>query len=448
MLKISISPKNLSEKKYIIDVLFNEFLGLEYQLETNLENNEYVISLSNQKKIIFYDFFWNQFINELDYLSNKNLPDTLKFLISEYNPDKELPVLYGNPVINKNENEIMIEADIFSGAFFFLTRWEEYIDKDKDNHGRFKYENSFAKKFNLVHRPVVNEYVEFLWNILKKSDPSLKRKIRQYTPVITHDIDAPLRLLDLRMLRNSFFRNLIKRKNFTNAFRDIPVYFVNKFNPSFDLGNSYDLLMDASESIGVKSNFFFINSIKTKFDPGYKNKSDLLQKIFKRIKEREHIIGIHSSYYSLEDNLKWKNEYEELCELTGVKIKNGRHHYLRFNVPFTWQIWNDNGLEKDHTLGFAEIEGFRCGTCYSYSVYNFLTRQKLRLKESPLIFMEVSVTEYQKLDQPEQFENKLKAIVNTVKKYNGEFVFLYHNSFFDTKFLTQKRYWDWINIIK
>ncbi len=105
-------------------------------------------------------------------------------------------------------------------------------------------------------------------------------------------------------------------------------------------------------------------------------------------------------------------------------------------------------METDFTLGFAEMEGFRCGTCYEFSVYNFLTREKLNLKESPLIFMEVSITEYQELGSPQIFAQKLKKIVDIVKKYNGNFVYLYHNSFFDTKYLTKERYMNWIDIIK
>lgn len=447
MINISINPKNLSEKKYILDIIFNEFLGINYLLDFENIENTYRIRFSTNKSLIIYDAFWNKLENEKDYLNKNYIPVEIKYLKSKFTFENDLPVLYGNPVLSEKEDGIVCEADIFAGVYFFLTRWEEYISDDMDQYGRFKYKNSVAYKFNLVHRPVVNEYAEFLWNIIKYLYPSITRVQRKYLPVITHDIDAPLRLLDLKMLRNSFFRNLIKRKNYNNALRDIPVYFINKFNPRFDLGNSYDLLMDASESIGVKSNFFFIQSEKTKFDPGYDNRSKLLQNIFKKIKDRGHNIGIHSSYYSLEDAEKWKNEYQELCNATGVKIKNGRHHYLRFKVPFTWQVWDDNGLESDHTLGFAEMEGFRCGTCYSYSVYNFLTRKKLKLKESPLILMEVSVTEYQKLDKPEQFAEKLKNVVNIVKRYNGEFVFLYHNSFFDTKYLTKEKYWEWISII-
>lgn len=448
MISIHVNSKNISEKKYTLEILLGEFLGLQFNFINDLDDNTYQIELPNGNVLMLNDYFWSETKGELDYLNKRYLPNEIKFLNSQFCFEQNLPVLYGKPEIKIENGKISCEVDLIAGAFLFLSRWEEYVSEDLDEHGRFRYKNSLACKFNLVHRPVVDEYTEFLWNMLKYLNPELERKERYYTPIITHDIDSPLRLMNLRMLRNSFFRNLLKRKNFMNAFRDIPVYLLNKINPKFDLGYSYDILMNASEAIGVKSNFFFINSPRTKYDPGYDNSSKIMQEIFNKIKFRGHIIGIHASYYSTENPDIWKNEYLELCEKTDTKIKNGRHHYLRFRVPYTWQIWEDNDLETDHTLGFAEMEGFRCGTSFSYSVFNFLTRKKLKLKESPLIFMEVSVTEYQKLDMPDQFRQKLENIVNIVKKYNGQFVFLYHNSFFDTRFLTLDRYYDWIEIIK
>ena len=124
-----------------------------------------------------------------------------------------------------------------------------------------------------------------------------------------------------------------------------------------------------------------------------------------------------------------------------IKILSGRQHYLRFEIPITWQSWEDNGLEIDSTLGYAEMEGFRCGTCYEYTVYNFITRKKLRLKENPLIFMEVSVMDYQNIRESEKFLVKLRDMVRIAKKYKGNFVFLYHNTKFDKKYFTKKVIW-------
>ena len=82
----------------------------------------------------------------------------------------------------------------------------------------------------------------------------------------------------------------------------------------------------------------------------------------------------------------------------------------------------------DSTLGYADRPGFRCGICYEFNVFNILTREKLNLKEKPLIVMECSLFEdrYLNLSYDDSY-NKVISLMNTVKKYNGEFVLLWHN---------------------
>jgi len=116
-------------------------------------------------------------------------------------------------------------------------------------------------------------------------------------------------------------------------------------------------------------------------------------------------------------------------------VNEGRQHFLRFEVPTTWQIWEDNNMEWDSTLTYPEKEGFRCGTCYEYSVFNILSRKKLKLKEIPLEVMEGSLVNYQNLS-PEKAEKKIIKLIEKVKKYNGSFVLLWHNSSFNNDLWT------------
>ena len=52
MIKINIPNNFLSERKYIVDILFDEFLGLKYVIDVNNDTNNYDIILENGKKII------------------------------------------------------------------------------------------------------------------------------------------------------------------------------------------------------------------------------------------------------------------------------------------------------------------------------------------------------------------------------------------------------------
>ena len=48
-----------------------------------------------------------------------------------------------------------------------LSRWEEWAHPDKDDHGRFTGAQSLAGKCQFLSSPVVNEYVEILWALLR-----------------------------------------------------------------------------------------------------------------------------------------------------------------------------------------------------------------------------------------------------------------------------------------
>jgi len=82
-------------------------------------------------------------------------------------------------------------------------------------------------------------------------------------------------------------------------------------------------------------------------------------------------------------------------------------------------------------MGYADKEGFRCGVCFEYSVFNILTRQHLELKERPLIVMDVCVIDKGNLSPEKASKNILNLIVK-IKKYEGDFVLLWHNSSFNT----------------
>ena len=95
-------------------------------------------------------------------------------------------------------------------------------------------------------------------------------------------------------------------------------------------------------------------------------------------------------------------------------------------------------MEWDSTLGFAETEGFRCGCCDDFSVFDIENRKKLKLKERPLIFMDTTFSHY----QGSCFglaKEKIIKMINQSRKYNGNPVLLWHNSGLNSEFWRQKR---------
>ena len=96
MIEINIPNNFLPERKYIINILFDEILGLEYEINSKNKTKDYEIILEGSKKIIIKDSFFSSFEYGLDYLNKKNIPRKINFLKNQFIVEKDIPVIFGN----------------------------------------------------------------------------------------------------------------------------------------------------------------------------------------------------------------------------------------------------------------------------------------------------------------------------------------------------------------
>ncbi|MEM2097708.1 MAG: polysaccharide deacetylase family protein [Methanothrix sp.] len=433
------------ERSYIFKVIFEEFLGLSCILR-EVNGDQVKITLVNDpenKSVYVADIL---FQNPADkWLTPDTLPKRpLPVLnISVELPDAKVldpyvPIIYGRKLaggrwIEQTSRSIYLGLDVFGSAFFMLTRYEEIVRPQLDMHKRFPANASLAYQEGFLERPIVDEYVEILWACMKHLWPRLKRKQRTYQVFLTHDVDSPLSVVDKpwTLIIMSFIGDLVKRKNSSLAARRIRTKFSG--NPNIDPHNTFEFIMNASELYGFKSAFYFKGGISSKkFDENYNLEMPWIQGLMQRIHIRGHEIGLHGSYETYRDPIKLRSEFESLLKaVEGLNIAQkkwgGRQHYLRWENPTTWQIWEDAGLDYDSTLGFADHVGFRCGTCHEFPVFNLRTRKRLRLRERPLIAMDTTLLYYMAL-KPAEILEKIKYLSNICRRYDGCFTILWHNT--------------------
>lgn len=434
MIEITIPNNNIPERKYALDFYFDTILGLEYTYLVSEKNiSTTIIKIENSNKILFPDYFFSPSTDNKKYLQQEFKKKEIEWYSGEkFHKKKEpLPVIYGKGSINLNaNNSIECHIDILSSAFFMLTRWEEYVNKIRDQFGRFPFKESLAAKNNFIKRPILNEYTDLLWNMLKAIGFQHERKENKFSALITHDVD-------LSLLWGSPFRfvkkvigDLIKRKSINEAIFSLTSYFKVKRGKEKDPYDTFDYLMAESKKRGFKSHFYFLSGGDSKHDFRIPLTNSFNKQLISKIEQKEHIIGFHPSFETVENQIKFEKELKHLTELSNQKIKYGRQHFLRFKVPYTWQYWEDACLKMDSTLCYPEEPGFRCGTCTPFKVFNILTRKKLNLIEAPLTAMDVSYSSYKKAS-PAAMLKDLKLLIEQVKQHKGCFVFLWHNSSFN-----------------
>ncbi len=450
MLEVKCPRNYEKEREYICKVIFEEFLGVEYNL-IRQERPDWLISAGDNKKLRISDVFFKT--PKESWLKNVSLPRRPLKIIFLKNTIFEglcsydsIPALYGEikqgeqSYVDRNE-EIDLKLDILGASFFMLTRYEEIVNTHADIHGRYPSKKTIAYQEGFLERPLVNEYLELLWCCINKLWPNVKRKKRQFQIRISHDVD---RSYLFHNLKYSFWikhiaGDLLYRKNLSLAYKTLKNGLLSKLNRlDKDPFDTYDWLMDMSENNSIKSEFYFIcGGYGERFGPNYQINDTRMTDLIRHISDRGHNIGIHPSYKTylypkqLSIELEALNRALNKVGITPDKI-GGRQHYYRWVNPTTWQIWEDNGLSYDSSLAFDDYVGFRCGTCYEFSVFNLKTSMALNLKERPLIISEDTLFNnegYSILSYEDKCQ-KGDDLKNVTRKYGGVFEVLWHNDGF------------------
>jgi len=443
-------PDNaLKERAYIYSVLLYEFLGLDYEISYQSDlKSKIMLSVKGVlgPQLIIDDSFFHakydigfnlevlpQTPLSIFQLQNTGLPVS-NLLLS-------VPVMYGQKradgtFYNITNNIIDLGLDIFGSSFFMLTRYEERLKHAPDQYGRFLSTSSLAYQENFLIRPIVNEYLEILWACLKQLWPSLQRKDRSFQFELTHDVDEPFTYLfssPSRLLRR-MGRHVLDGNLRAAITQPMKCMLTKCGDISADPAYTFPYIMDMSERYNLVSTFYFICHRTKKMGGDYDLFHPRIRSLLKSIAQRSHKVGLHASYSSYNNRDQLKKEFKALlkvCKQENIYQKSwgSRQHYLRWKTPLTFSILDDAGLDYDSTLSFVDHIGFRCGTCYEYPIFDLQSKQKLNLKERPLIVMDGTLLDprYMWLSREKAYE-KVVNLKNICRKYNGRFVLLWHNS--------------------
>jgi hypothetical protein len=358
--------------------------------------------------------------------------------------DRSLPAPgvsdFPSPLIEQKSGQTVIHYDILGLTYWMLNRIEEIGRTDLDIHGRFPAINSHAYNNDYLERPVIDEWLNILGQVIQKQWPLVVLKQHQFGMKVSHDVDRPSRYAfatPLSVLR-SIAGDVLKRKNFNILFKAPLIrFFSRKKLHVDDKFNTFDWLMDVSEENDITSAFYFICGTTSNMDADYTLAHRAIRDLIRRIHNRGHEVGLHPSYGSYQKPEIIKEEADRLrktLKSEGIVQGSlgGRMHYLRWEQPTTLQAWDDAGMCYDSTLGYADRPGFRCGTCFEYPGFNTLTQKMLSVRVRPLIVMEITVLSpfYSGFGLTQKAEDKMLELKYKCMRVSGQFSLLWHNSEF------------------
>ena len=407
---IVIYTKKVTNRiKYVFDFVFQQYFNLDYHITTNeiefLASKDFKINYNNT-------IFQNTFnIPQENILIEDNIVPQKVFISKE----GEMPILF------PTDENTTIKFDIFSAIFYLITRYEEYLSNESDEHGRYISSNSILSKPVFNFRPIVEIWLVYFKEQILAQEPNLTFKKHTFSKTYTFDIDHAFQYKGRNWLKHppnilkKEVRNVLfqKHKDAFDTFDEITAFIEQTKNPVF---------------------FFFLLN-----DDGEKNsnvcpKNKMLHAIIQRFKN-SITIGIHPSYFFSEEN--FVAEKKQLEYILDKKIETNRQHFLKIKIPDYFQVLNKQEIKKDFSLGYPNISACRAGTTQAFYFFDLTKNEQTTLLIQPFSFMDATYQYYQKID-----DNSITQIVEKqledIQKINGNFVSLFHNDLLQNQYVYKK----------
>ena len=341
---------------------------------------------------------------------------------------ESVPILFGEPYIERQSNKLIVHADIIASSYFVLTRYEEMVREGvRDEHRRFPGKESLLYKAGFIERPIVDEYGLLLRKWLRNIGLEVTEPQRQFSILLTHDVDCLKRYSRRFQPFRTIASSLLGKRPLKDAVESTLVSLKFKKDPY----DTFDQLIEIDRKGGAKSIYYFIAGSESKFD--YQNYicSKKARQIIKKVKEAGAEIGVHLSYNaSIKPELIAK-EKELLESVAEKEIHHCRFHFLRWMDFEVGYFLAKTGLYIDSSLGYADIGGFRLGVCHPIQLFDPEKFQLVGVEEHPLILTDTTLfdNKYIGLSKIDSI-NYTKKLLHQIKKHNGELVILWHNTFF------------------
>jgi hypothetical protein len=185
------------------------------------------------------------------------------------------------------------------------------------------------------------------------------------------------------------------------------------------------------KQFGNSSTFFFLprkgKAGKLK-NADYNVTTESIQRSIRALISSGHEIGVHGSFGT---HISTTGLKEDILRINNGSIIGNRFHYLMFDQEKTVQVLEESGILYDTSIGFADHIGFRRAFCCPFYLYDFIHKRCSGVLEIPLIVMDASLhySKYMGITQGEALE-KVIGLIEEIRKHQGVFTILWHNTFF------------------
>jgi hypothetical protein len=390
----------------------------------------YVVSLIFEDRGIPY-----QILNDPDIFVDS---EGVKIVYSDYPFDKSYPTIspanllfeedirqhYLSRVEWEGEETISFDGrvDPIASIFYIITGYDEYLSEETDEHDRYPGKSSLVYNYGWIDKLMIERWSERVISFIElQSKEEISKESIPFKIIPTFDIDNvyAYKLKEGTRKWMSISRDLLRfDKSRLRERRNVLKVGLK------DPYDTYDYIFSLINE-GYEVKLFWLLGDYGTFDRNVHHENRYHRSLIHRFSERCKI-GLHPSYQSNDSRSTLVKEKLRLEEIIDSEVENSRQHFLKINLPHTYEKLISCGFLNDYTMGFADTPGFRAGIARTYLWYNLKKDQITTLSVHPFTYMDGTLNEYMKLTVQEAIDtvDKLKS---EVKRYGGDFISIWHN---------------------
>ncbi|PCJ67313.1 MAG: hypothetical protein COA58_03055 [Bacteroidetes bacterium] len=327
----------------------------------------------------------------------------------------------------RTSNTLNCPFDIFASAFYLVSRYEEYLPFDADDHSRFPAHFSCLASKNLFEEPLVNQWALYIRDKLLHNNPSLAFIPRSFEFQSTIDIDQAWKFKNKGLFRSlsGTVRDLVKGK-WENLLARWPILLGLKPDPFYN----FDWQQEVHSKLNIKVQYFILLGNYGPLDKNTSHTNKYFQKLIKQLsKLKDTNVGIHPSYQSNTETHVLEEEIDRLAIILKTKVTASRQHFLMHKMPQTYSKLAARGIKEEHTMGYSTHLGFRAGIAAPFYWFDLQANKATDMELVPFCAMDITPLHYRN-ESPDEAMQSLESLMQKVKDVGGLFVSLWHNESF------------------
>jgi len=404
-------PRITDRVMYTFDLVLKQLLGVEFELTSNAE--KFIAYEGPKWAYGFVRLGEAPFQKAVNLLFERHINEQETASV-DFEGVKGLFPVYG-------KNTLM-PFDVFAASFYLVSRYEEYLPQVRDKYGRFQAESTWMFENGLLHKPLVEIWAISFKKRLQTLFPELSFKERKFKFVPTYDVDAAWAYKYKGVYRTlgGFIRDLTSgnRENLRERYDVLR----GKRKDPFD---SFDFQFELQKEFKLKPIYFILCGEYDNNDKNISLRKEAFRSLIKRLGDYADV-GIHPSFSSYLDLEKMQAEINGLSEVLHRPLTKSRQHFLRMNLPRSYQKLIELDISDDYTMGFASQIGFRAGISSSFLFFDLENDMATHLMVHPFALMDGTLRDYLNLGVEESL-TAAKQLIDEVKAVDGTFIYLTHN---------------------